>query len=840
MMNNNSTGSITSQPRTNSLIRKRPVSFGNPVLGTYRGCIYTLDVIGDDYSPLLFQTASTSSSTSTTTSTSLLFHHQNGSSGNGSGVGSNRNSNGTDNDDDDDDDDDDDVEVVERVVAMVDVPPEQVPEGILNLARSHRPFIHHVRIVTTANTNETLSLVLNNNNPAPAPAPAPPLVVVKEDETKNEEVGSPVLVDVKSTAAVHVLDEKLQSTCTATTLEAATITQPSNPESSSNSSSNNNNIISNSNSTSNNYTSGDNDDDDDDDDTTSNQPSRTYVVLLELCSTDAAEALVEDLHGKPFTSLDPTQTCSVFQVLALTGEDGVSLLSPFFAPTAKSTTTTTTTTTSSPKSKTNQSKNNDPLLVDSSSQAALHQTTKNVATVAAAAGNGKSKVFKSKNNSSNGKNNNNNNKSLASTTPAAAATASSSITAPIVEDYNCAVCLERMILSETDNNGSGSTADARSSILTTVCNHTFHLECLMQWQDSPCPVCRYDHSGLNEALSQCNICGTTENNYVCLICGMVSCGGVPMQNRATPTWNATGGPGGSASAIRAYSPVCGRQAPSYQPSSTRTSDANTTNTNTLEPSEISRRLSQSHARKHYDESLHAYALDTETQHVWDFAGQGYIHRLLQNKEDGKLVEFHHPSNSSSHERTHNPGLSEAQEGEVVHRKLEGFASQYYTLLKSQLEQQRSYYQGRLEELRRESFMIKKAQTSDLITALKQEKAQSTKRLASLRARHRKVSDDIGFLKNMNESLETNREPLKRKIQEAQRERMTAKEKMQQELPVLQEQVTMLMLKLTGESVEDPTATDMECALPRDASHKSQTREHSDSSSSNNRKPAAKP
>ena len=28
-----------------------------------------------------------------------------------------------------------------------------------------------------------------------------------------------------------------------------------------------------------------------------------------------------------------------------------------------------------------------------------------------------------------------------------------------------------------------------------------------------------------------------------------------------------------------------------------------------------------HALQHYQETLHAYALDTETQHVWDFAGK---------------------------------------------------------------------------------------------------------------------------------------------------------------------------------------------------------------------------
>lgn len=518
----------------------------------------------------------------------------------------------------------------------------------------------------------------------------------------------------------------------------------------------------------------------DDDDDNVSVPSKTYVVLLELCSVDAAEAFVEDLHGRPFTSLDPTQKCSVYQVLALSGEDGVSLLSPFFAPSAKST---------SPKGSQGSSSNN-----GGAAKAKTNKTSKKK-------------------------------------------------TAPIiVEDYNCAVCLEHMILSETEHDVDAS-ADARSSILTTVCNHTFHLDCLLQWQDSPCPVCRYDHSGLNEALSQCNVCGTTENNYVCLICGMVSCGGPPLRSQSITTHTMPGG-GRDASRMQSHSPVCGGSSSSHRHTGNAHSIHRSNNTDNMDhsgalaPADTSRQLSQSHARRHYDESLHAYALDTETQHVWDFAGQGYVHRLLQNKEDGKLVEFHDPSNTSSHERSHTPGLSEAQEGEVLHRKLEGFASQYYTLLKSQLEQQRSYYQGRLEELRRESLMRKKAQTSDLINALKQEKAQSSKRLVSLKARHRKVSEDIVFLKNMNESLEANKEPLKHKIKDTQRQGIEARERMLQSLPALEAQVTKLMLQLTGE----PSIAgndDVECAPPQTAPSNTKVYERSNSSQSDDRKPAAK-
>jgi BRCA1-associated protein len=214
----------------------------------------------------------------------------------------------------------------------------------------------------------------------------------------------------------------------------------------------------------------------------------------------------------------------------------------------------------------------------------------------------------------------------------------------------------------------------------------------------------------------------------------------------------------------------------------------------------------SHASQHYDETLHAYALDTETQHVWDFAGQGYVHRLLQNKEDGKLVEVSDPNNTTSQERSLTPGLSDAQEGEVVHRKLEGFASQYYTLLKSQLEQQRTFYEGRLEEVRREFALKAKhatAEKGDFIVALKQEKKQLSNRLVSIKRKTQKVTDDIGFLKNMNESLEANKGPLEQRIKEAQREQVASREMLLMHLPALEEKVTSLMLQLTGGEIDGP-------------------------------------
>jgi hypothetical protein len=394
----------------------------------------------------------------------------------------------------------------------------------------------------------------------------------------------------------------------------------------------------------------------------------------------------------------------------------------------------------------------------------------------------------------------------------------------MVEDYKCAVCLESMELRHRTSDDEPF--HESQSILTTVCNHSFHMDCLEQWQDSPCPVCRYDHAGWNNdttLLSQCHICSTTHYNYVCLICGIVSCGSgnsSTSTNEALTMTTVTDAVS-SSSALTVSAPQ------QQQPYTSTTTNDNTSISNSnnschdtsenFEVAMIQQRqryqiVPNSHAWKHYNDTLHAYAICTDTQHVWDFAGQGYVHRLLQNKEDGKLVEVSDPMNTTSQERSSSPGLTQAQEGEVVHRKLESFASQYYTLLKSQLEQQRTYYESQLDEIRRDyskSAMTtttahqkpkKRVDTAaDLIVALKQERQQLTQRLQTIQEKCRKVNSDVTFLNNLNESLAANQVSLRQQIQEAQRERAETRQMIDESLPPLQEKVTMLMLQLESTS-----------------------------------------
>jgi len=701
-----------------------------------------------------------------------------------------------------------------RIVAMVDVPPEQVPDGVLNLVRAHRPNIEHVRVVITDDSNANdgneaeggrsnnfvdgispplsqyhnhhhgsrkRSASLHVNNTVSAPVSGSGFVLEAGGFARNQQAslrhdngdggGSEEEKRYYDDGALDSIPfGRIRSASIAGTTMAAAMTTSVSVKEKATAVDGREEALRRLEAyaaASDSDEAGDNMFSDDD------ENSMTYLVLFHLSSNEAAGEFVNDLDGRPYTTLQEDVTCSLCRVSTLKGDGGVSLMSPFFA-------------TSSIGDISSGSGKNASKLADGKAAAAadaVHNTLSGGKDIC-----NKPSVPR-----------------LAmSDAVATRRRARSPITASGFtpsgnpsEAHNCAVCLERL-------DASGATAavsaplsgqDHGFGIITTVCNHTFHIDCLLQWQDSPCPVCRFDHSGLNEVLSSCHVCGTTEHNYVCLICGAVSCGG--------------GGGGGNAETVfgssadnsaRGSGDACVVE-DSYN-AEWRSGD----DINDAEPS-VRRSLppvAAGHARQHYDETLHAYALDTETQHVWDFAGQGYVHRLIQNKEDGKLVEVNDPTNTSSQERTLSPGLSDAQEDEVLHRKLEGFASQYYTVLKSQLEQQRIFYEAQLQEIRREhdqSFGSREGRRygQDLISALKQEKNQVEQRCLTLRRKLKKVMEDIAFLHNMNESLEGNKEPMRREIMEAQRQRAETRDMLMKCLPPLEAKLAMLFTQLEGGS-----------------------------------------
>lgn len=49
-----------------------------------------------------------------------------------------------------------------------------------------------------------------------------------------------------------------------------------------------------------------------------------------------------------------------------------------------------------------------------------------------------------------------------------------------------------------------------------------------------------------------------------------------------------------------------------------------------------------HSKQHYLDSMHTYAINIETKNVWDYAKEGYVHRLIHNYIDNKIVEIDDP------------------------------------------------------------------------------------------------------------------------------------------------------------------------------------------------------
>lgn len=66
--------------------------------------------------------------------------------------------------------------------------------------------------------------------------------------------------------------------------------------------------------------------------------------------------------------------------------------------------------------------------------------------------------------------------------------------------------------------------------------------------------------------------------------------------------------------------------------------------------------------------------------VWDYVGDNFVHRLLQDK-DGKMVEGGHSAAKS--------------EGATMEDKVDSVQLEFTYLLTSQLETQRQYYEERL-------------------------------------------------------------------------------------------------------------------------------------------------
>jgi BRCA1-associated protein len=124
-----------------------------------------------------------------------------------------------------------------------------------------------------------------------------------------------------------------------------------------------------------------------------------------------------------------------------------------------------------------------------------------------------------------------------------------------------------------------------------------------------------------------------------------------------------------------------------------------------------------HAKDHWKETAHSFSLELETQHVWDYAGDLWVHRLIRDKGDGKVVELPGRSNQGGH----------TNEEDVVPRaKLDNIGLEYAQLITSQLESQRAYYEEMLSKA-----VDKAAKASVAAESMAAQSSAALERLAEL-------------------------------------------------------------------------------------------------------------
>ncbi|EFA82254.1 Hypothetical RING finger protein [Heterostelium album PN500] len=227
-----------------------------------------------------------------------------------------------------------------------------------------------------------------------------------------------------------------------------------------------------------------------------------------------------------------------------------------------------------------------------------------------------------------------------------------------------------------------------TGVVTVLCHHTFHCDCLSKWRsDNTCPVCRYVQIPEVESNNVCSSCATTESLWICIICGNVGCS----------------------------------------------------------------RYVNSHANQHYEETMHTYALELETQRVWDYAGDGYVHRLIQNRSDGKVLEFPNPhSNSDNRSGSH-----------LKEEKIESIAVEYNFLLTSQLEQQRAYFEQQILKIEKDNIQhsIIFKEEIEKLNAKWQTKCNKLKQKCD------EVDRESKFLRQINNAMKDNQDKYKQKDEE---------------------------------------------------------------------------
>ncbi|XP_060650630.1 BRCA1-associated protein isoform X1 [Drosophila nasuta] len=258
-------------------------------------------------------------------------------------------------------------------------------------------------------------------------------------------------------------------------------------------------------------------------------------------------------------------------------------------------------------------------------------------------------------------------------------------------------------------------------VLTILCNHAFHASCLMKWGDSTCPVCRHVQTPELVEDSVCMECEGIDSLWICLICGHVGCG----------------------------------------------------------------RYQGGHAAAHFRATNHTFAMQLGTSSVWDYAGDNFVHRLFQNKSDGKLVA----SQTEKDERED---------------KIDSMQMEFTYLLTAQMETQRKYYEDLIERKEQE-WQKDKTSASEKTTeidelqqtqqAMVKEKQNLERKLAHHGTKLKEMTKQLAEERELSKAFQTNQSSWHVKYKNLEKQYNEFKHNHDKEVSELQEQLRDVMFFL---------------------------------------------
>lgn len=207
--------------------------------------------------------------------------------------------------------------------------------------------------------------------------------------------------------------------------------------------------------------------------------------------------------------------------------------------------------------------------------------------------------------------------------------------------------------------------------------------------------------------------------------------------------------------------------------------------------------------------------------MWDYAGDGYVHRLIQNKADGKLVELPSAATSSAAAGggREGSGMGPGPSDALTAEKIEAIGIEYSYLLTSQLDSQRSFYEDRVHELEAtvsdlkglvtrlsaEAEEAKKRETDEAerrrveeearIAELERDKDKAEKKAERFVSLSRRLEKELKVEKAFGEGLMQNLQNLKERVEASEQQ----KQDFQVRIDELQDQVKDVMFYLEAQS-----------------------------------------